>query len=138
MAVSHSQIKEALRVRLAALPGCPPVSWEGIAFKSPDSGPFLKSDYLPAGMRQATAGATGLNELTGIFQVTVFMPDGSGDGALYRLVDDVLNHFKRGTVLTSSGGVSVTVTRSNPSPMIDVDGYLTVPVSVSFRSFQGN
>ncbi len=138
MAVSHSQIKETLRVKLAALPACPVIAWEGVSFTSPVSGPFLKVDYLPVGVRQATAGTNGLNELTGIFQVTVCVPDGAGDGGLYRLVDAVLNHFPRGTVLTASGGSTVTVSRSVPSPMLDMGGYLSVPVSVYFRSFQTN
>lgn len=95
---------------------------------------YLRSFLLVSEPAQASIGSTGLDRVSGIFQIDVAEPKDVGTGALMRKVDEVVAQFARGLSLTSNA-VTLTVNRSWPGPAIARDSFYVVPVSVSWYSY---
>ena len=75
----------------------------------PNSEPWLRFFYLPNQPEQVTLGANGQDTITGVFQLDVMTPKGSGDIQGLTIADELCeSYFKSGTVHTHNG-VSVKI-----------------------------
>ena len=108
-----------------------PTSYEVRDFTPPPGGGHYGAVYLlPADANPATMGQGGEDNYTGIFQISVFVPENSGTGALHSYADKLLSHFKAGQSFTYNGQV-VKVRRSSPSPIRKDRDSASYTISVS-------
>ncbi len=132
MTAPYSAIRSAFVTRLQAFPGLPSVAWENVAFTPTTGQPYIRPDLLPAQPTQAEIGTNGVNRYTGMYQISIFAPTGTGIAAISTLRDGLCDHFKRGTQL-AYGGVTVTCQKAYPGPVIQETDWQHVPISVQFR-----
>jgi hypothetical protein len=97
----------------------------------------LRLTFLPALTEQADLGTAGKNRNIGIAQVDVFAAGENGWGDAFDKADDVAEHFKRGTRLTS-GGVTVTIESVQIGPQLSFDGWFQLPVSINYLAYTDN
>jgi hypothetical protein len=78
-------------------------NWDGVQVKyenfddaTPASGLWAKYVFMPGSAEDASIGAPGNNLVrsTGIVMIQVFHDFGEGDGEVYELVDDLINHVR--------------------------------------------
>lgn len=131
--IAYDDIRAALDSRLAAFQSAN-VAWENARFEPAEGTGYLRPFLLPAEPRQASVGASGLDRISGIYQIDVCEPKDQGLGPHLRKVDQVIAQFSRGLSLTSNGA-TVTILRSWPGPSLDRDSFYCVPVSVSWYSY---
>lgn len=136
MSAPETKIRAAFVTRLQLFPSLPPVAWENVAF-TPGSVPYLSPFLLPAEPFQSEIGTAGANRHTGIFQISIFAPQGQGMGVAGTLRDNLVDHFKRGTTLTYSG-VTVTVEKAYPGPMLTEVGWVHIPITIRYRADAAN
>lgn len=116
----------------------PEVAWPNKPYHPVSGTPWIKPTIMFAEPRQAELGEDGMNYLSGILQVSIFIPlnvDGDGDAA--DIAAKLIGYFKRGTKLTSSA-TPVICERAWPSAVIEEDDWYHVPVSVAWYSYAAN
>ena len=128
-------IRAALEVRLAtwAAQQTPalPVAWEDRPF-SP-SGPYLRVSMLPAEPDDPVLGQ-GLQRHQGVYQVSVFVPAGSGPVTAESKAANIAALYARGTVMTQ-GTTRVVIDRTPQVGRLMPDGpYSFIPVSIRYRA----
>lgn len=137
MSAPYSAIRSAFVTKLQAFPSLPSVAWENVPFTPTAGAPYLKPALLPGEPQQAEIGTNGANRHTGIYQISIFYPAGLGVPGLNTLRDGLINHFKRGTVLTYSG-ISVTIQKAFPGPVLQETGWQHLPITIQFRCDSAN
>lgn len=137
MSAPYASIRSACAARLLTLPSVPAIAWENVAFTPPAGQPYLKPVLLPGEPVQAELGTNGLNMHPGIYQVSIFYPAGGGMAGFEALKNGLVDHFKRGTVLTY-GGVSVRISKAFPGSMQQETDYIHQPITIQFRAFAQN
>lgn len=137
MSAPDSNIRAAFVTRLQAFPALPPVAWENIAYTPVTGTTYLRPYLLPAEPFQAEIGSNGQNRHTGIYQINIFAPAGCGTATVNTLRDALINHFKRGTVLTYSG-ISVTCEKAFAGPMPTETDWVRIPITVRYRAYASN
>jgi len=131
--INYDDARAALDSRLLAYQATNVVA-ENTKFTPVEGEGYLRSFLLPAEPTQATIGTSGIDRVSGLYQIDVAMPKDIGTGALMRKVDEVVAQFARGLSLTSNA-VTLTVQRSWPGPAIARDSFYVVPVSVSWFTY---
>lgn len=101
------------------------VAWPGQAFTPTPGSIWYSIALLPAGT-DAALGPTGSKHETGIYQVSIYGPPGSGSGDLFRAADAVVALFDR----TLGSGVQCGV--PTPGPLLTEPDWLHLPVSIPF------
>ena len=137
MSAPYSAIRSAFVQKLQAFPSLPSVAWENVSFTPVKGSPYLKPALLPGEPSQAECGTASQNMHPGVYQISVFAPAGAGIGALFTLRDSLLDHFKRGTVITYMGQ-SVQVTKAATGPVMQDTDWQHVPLSIYFRAYAPN
>jgi len=133
---SQLEITKAFTTHLSTFVNDWPVSWPNVDFSNTAES-FLEMFFLPADTNQATLGTAGVNEDTGIVQVNVMYVEKNGTKDPYTKADELIEHFKRGTILTS-GAVSVTITKATIAPPQTLDTHYQIPVSIYYRAYTEN
>ena len=128
MATHFNDIQAALDARLNSLAGGYDIAWPNTVFEPEADQTFLSPSFLPAETTQASLGSNGKDNTTGIYQIDVVYPAGSGRSTI---PDSVADHFKRGTVL-SYNGINVRVRSVSISPALTEGAFHFVPISVDF------
>lgn len=106
-------IRRAIEVRMASLPGSVKCAFEGEAY-SPNVGtPWMEAFLLPATPQNRTMGAQGVVLEQGIFQVTVRYPTDTGTKDITTQAEAIRSHFPRGTSL--SAGTETVVIANTPA-----------------------
>ena len=100
--MSQSDIRKALEIKLAALPGGWPIAYENDGFIPVKGTSWLKSTLLISSVTPITAGPKGYNRWIGYLQVSVFVDAKKGPGAADAKVDSLMLHFSKGLVLTQN------------------------------------
>jgi hypothetical protein len=116
----------------AAVQGCGlayPVAWEGKTFTPPANAPWLAVWLLPA----FTDAMQTIDKHGGILQVDVSHPLNAGAPAVLADVDKLLRYFAAGKRFIT-GSQAVTVRKREASRILQIDGWLRVSVSVSYRA----
>ena len=137
MSAPYSAIRSAFVARLLAFPGLPSVAWENVAFTPTTGQPYLKPALLPGEPVQCEIGTNGNNRHSGIYQISIYYPAGQGVLGLNTLRDGLIDHFKRGTVLAYSG-ITVTVQKAFPGPVLQETDWQHVPITIQFRCDAAN
>ena len=101
------------------------IAWPGVTFVPPAGAAWYKVSFLPTGT-DAALGVGASKHEGGIYQVSVFSPDGSGLGTLLGLADAVVALFDRQLLTNIHTGVPV------PAPVLTEPGWLQIPVSIPF------
>lgn len=111
-----------------------PTAYEGVAFTPPAGEAWAQLTSLRAGADVASLGAGGQDEHTGVLQIDVNVPEGSGTGALLAHADTLRAHFVAGRSFTYATQ-AVRVRSASASPIRRVDGWLRLSVSVTYSAF---
>jgi len=131
--IDYNEVRAALDGRLEAYQATN-IAWENSNFTPKEGVGYLRPFMLPVEPKQATVGVSGLDRVSGIYQIDVAEPKDGGNGALLRKVDAVIAQFARGLSVTSNG-VTVTILRSWPGPALARGSFYVIPVSVSWYTY---
>ena len=159
MATTYTNIQAALNYHLSQLSGVPTtIQWENTTVTPPDDDLYLRTFFLPATPSYPFIGSDGQTYEHGIFQIDVLGIKGSGWGAVYSTVDDLIAYFYRdktitygtdylimrgvnitirGDRLTMGGSGNITVYIEKSYPMrgnVEGDRY-KVPVSIDYFGY---
>ena len=108
------------------------ISWENAHFTQPKSGEWLSVKFMPADERIATLGALGLDEATGLFQISLFVPTGGGEGNTRETINVLRNCFRPRTVENGGQGVRI-LSRSRGPASTTTDSY-QIPFTVKWQA----
>lgn len=132
MSGAYTDIRGALVSRLKTLPGLPSgVVWDNVPFTPTLGSAYYRVALLPAEPSQAALGDDGANEQTGIFQVSLCFPAGTGTKALQGAIDALCSHFKRGTQLVYNTQ-EVRVTKTWAGNLMQETDWVVIPVSIRY------
>lgn len=138
MSVS-SNIRGAIQIRAATAVGFPPSnqqSYEGMLFTSTVNTPWVKLNFMPqSGRPFPVNAATTLHR--GLFQITVYVPDGAGTNAAETAADAVCAVFRAGTHL-SLNGEAVIIDYAERAPVLRDAGFVYAPVTIAWRCYSPN
>jgi hypothetical protein len=121
MAQVYDQVQQALEthlLRFSDVPRNPSTGKALVAFENDRFDPVEGQDWWrvtfnPTGPpERGSYGDDGYVRVDGELYVELYVPAGEGTGRVRRLADDLVNHFKSGTRITSDDGVSVSVWRA--------------------------
>lgn len=127
-------IRAALDARLNTLSGLPPVAWPNTRYEPVYNTLWLRPTLLPSGTRAATMTE---DMHTGIYQIDIFAPIGTGPAATDAMADAIADHFKPLTSLTSGSATVRCITVSRRVATTDDAWYHTI-IEVSYLSLTPN
>lgn len=131
MATYFNDIQAAFDNRLNTLPGGYDIAWPNIPFEPQAGSTYIRPSFLPADTTQVGLGADGLDDTTGIYQIDVVYPAGTGRSSI---PDAVADHFSRGTVL-SYNGTNVRIRSVSIAQALRDGAFYFVPVSIAFQTY---
>lgn len=109
-----------------------PVAWDNIQFNPPASGIYLTSHDMPASPYSIDLAGTSVIS-SGVYQVNVVVPKGSGKSEARRIAALVAALFPENAEIPGEGfAVWITAPPAIFSGMPDAVSY-TVPVSINYR-----
>jgi len=128
-------IRIALSKHLFNTPGLPTVtSWEAGRTVKPVNGQvFIQEFILPAETAPVSLGDNDPNEYLGIYQVSVFVPDGYGAPAAMEEAGKIKSQFSRGTELTESTSRVRIDRMPSIGPAEDNGAWWMYPVRIRYR-----
>ena len=103
--MNYEQIRTQLDQAVNAVTGIPAIVGENVTAKATASVPFTRTTLLPARPNQLTMGVTGQDELTGLYQIDLYCPLGSGAYAATLAADLVVAAFPRTWSVTAGTDV---------------------------------
>lgn len=130
--MSYRLITAALVKRLSTMSSPLPTqtAWENVAF-DPPAGIYQRAFILPSATSNPTYGDT-LQRETGIFQVSIYAPNGNGSGDAIERADIIRDWFYRGLSLVNDT-VTVRIIRTpSIAPAIQDDLHYIIPVSIPY------
>jgi hypothetical protein len=135
--MSHKIIRSLLEGRLkawaAARSPALRIAYQSVAFTPTANETYLRAFLLPAGTNSNDlAGAHRL--YTGVFQITIVTPSGSGTGAAEGLADELAVLYPLNDQLTKTGFSVQVMTPVSPGPGQQEDTALALPVSFQYRA----
>ncbi|MNE33682.1 hypothetical protein D3C76_551320 [compost metagenome] len=135
--MSHRTIRQIYEARLAAWAAARApvlcIAYQGVTFTPADGETYLKAYTLPAGTSSETLGGDH-KAYTGLFQVSVVTPSGSGTGKAEGIVDELAALFPLNARYTKSGLTVMTLTPVEPGPGIPEGNTWTVAASFEYRA----
>ena len=99
-------------VPVVATTGQKMVAFENDKFTPVDTEPWWRVSFHPTTVQRGAMGDNGYSRADGEMIVEIYFPAGGGSGGARRAADDLINHFKSGTRITSEDDVTVSVWRS--------------------------
>jgi hypothetical protein len=129
MSAPYAQTQLALDTHLAqfATARALTVRWENqTAFNPPQDEEWLWPTFMPAAAEVRTLSQR-LTRLTGIYQINAFCPEETGSAALNQLVDELLDHFTVGSVLTSGTDKVKIIGNERTHGRPDGNGFFQIP-----------
>lgn len=134
--MSQAIIRQALETKLATWAGTQnpviPVAWENVPF-SPPATRYVRSNLIPAPTLSQTLEKTHVR-YSGIYQVTLVMPNNSGPSAADTLVDSLRGAFTPATLIQQSGIKIYIIEPASPAAALqEADRYL-IPVSIQYEA----
>ena len=137
MSAPDSDIRSAFATKLLAFTSVPSIAWENTAFTPAAGATYLRPTLLTAEPVQAEIGAAGLNRHTGVFQVSIYAPTGTGLLAINTLRNSLIDYFKRGTQL-QYGAVTVTISKAFAGAYLQETAWIHVPVTIRYTTLATN
>lgn len=108
------------------------IAYPGTAYE-PTGAAYLRPWFMPATTNPFDLSDT--NEYRGVFQVSVFAPEGGGVVSAMETASALAAHYQRGTTLEHEGLSFRIIAPPSIGPAIQEPGWLSLPVSVSYRAF---
>lgn len=131
--MSDLAVRRALETRLLAMSPALPCAMENVAFTPTQGTAYQRANMLPAAPDNTMLGPREWMEI-GIFQVTLFYPEGAGSGAAQERAEAVRTHFKRGTTVSHSGITTIVTHTPAKAPAYSRDGWYVVPISIRYQA----
>lgn len=138
MSYVEQDIPAAFFAQLATMASPPPISYENIDFTPPSQAPWIECFWLPAKTYPAEIGDIGGNMQTGLFQITIHVPNNTGIGSALAIVGTLIQLFKRGTVLTHGVVAGLNITTCSVGKGMAGDQWYSIPVSISYWGITPN
>lgn len=130
--MSIVKVRAALEAALGAMTPALATVWENTAYTPVVGTPYQRAYLLPAEPDNSEYGATHREQ--GVFQVSLFYPNGTGSAAAAARAEMLRTTFKRGASFTKDGvTVSITNTPTVGAGTADGDRW-HVPVKCRFIS----
>jgi hypothetical protein len=127
------EIRTALETKLNALTPALATAWENVPFTPVIGTAFQQVNLMIADTLNPTLGGNHYR-VKGFMQVMLCYPANVGAKVAATRADLLVNHFKRGTSLTS-GGVTVIIDKTPSIAPALIDGVLyKIPVSIYFST----
>ena len=127
------EIRTALETKLNALTPTLATAWENVPFTPVVGTAFQQVNLMIADTLNPTLGSTHYR-IKGFMQVLLCYPPNAGAKTAVTRADLLVNHFKRGTSLTS-GGITVIIDKTPSIAPALIDGVLyKIPVSIYFSA----
>jgi hypothetical protein len=127
------EIRTALETKLNALTPTLATAWESVPFTPVVGTAYQQVNLMIADTLNPTLGGTHYR-IKGFMQVLLCYPPNAGAKTASTRADLLVNHFKRGTSLTS-GGVTVIIDKTPSIAPALIDGVLyKIPVSIYFSA----
>lgn len=132
MASYFNDIRSALENHLYVLANSESlmVAWDGQSYSVSD-GEYLRPTFLPGETVQQSLGSSGMDSISGVFQIDVITPKGSPRS---RTPDEIADHFRRGLTLTE-GRTRVRLRTTSISTTTHDEAWSITPVSVSCDTY---
>lgn len=108
------------------------IAYENVSFNPPAAAPWLAVHFIPTRDSIETLGPNGLDLAKGLFQITIRLPIGTGEGSLRQIVNQLRVSFKP-QVLTFSGQ-PVTILSRGRSTGGQRDNFYVVPFAAVWRA----
>ena len=125
------EIRTALETKLNALTPSFATAWESVPFTPVVGTAYQQVNLMIADTLNPTLGGTHYR-IKGFMQVLLCYPPNAGAKTAATRADLLVNHFKRGTSLTS-GGITVIIDKTPSIAPALIDGVLyKIPVSIYF------
>ena len=135
--MSHKIIRQIYEARLAAWAAARApvlrIAYQGAAFTQAPGETYLAACLLPAGTTSETLGGDH-RAYTGLFQINVVTPAGTGTGKAEGIIDELASLFPLNSRYTKAGLTVMTLTPVAPGPEVEVDSNLTVSASFEYRA----
>lgn len=112
----------------------PEIAWPNVAFTRVTGTPFMRAEFIPVLRRPVVAGPNPEQRHSGLFYVTIFVPEslGSGDGFTY--VDRLLDSFAGSdAVITDSAIVRLEYGEAK-MPLHDPP-FFAIPVEIGWYAY---
>ena len=127
------EIRTALEAKLNALTPTLATAWESVPFTPVVGTAYQQVNLMIADTLNPTMGGTHYR-IKGFMQVLLCYPPSVGAKTAATRADLLVNHFKRGTSLTS-GGVTVIIDKTPSISPALIDGVLyKIPISIYFSA----
>ena len=131
--MSLSQVQTALFTAAVAAIGAIPTEYENVKFTPPVGAKWASLFFLPNVPTVATLGSTGQDEATGLIQIDLNYPLGTGNSAARTDFETIRAAFPAGSRHTSSGQ-TVMVTGCGRNQGQIVGNYFRVSISVFWNA----
>jgi len=106
----------------------------GIAFTPTSGTAYLRANILPS-MTDAITVDGVTNEYRGIFQVSVYHPEGGGILQPFETAALLTDYFATGTSVEHQGLSFIIQAPPHIGPAIEEPGWIMLPVSIRYRAF---
>ena len=127
------EIRTALETKLNALTPTIATAWESVPFTPVVGTAYQQVNLMMADTLNPSLGGNHYR-LKGFMQVLLCYPPNAGAKTASTRADLLVNHFKRGTSLTS-GGITVIIDKTPSIAPALIDGVLyKIPVSIYFSA----
>lgn len=134
--MSQKTIRAALESRLKTWADAQspviPVAWQNVSYTPVSGTRYIRAYLLPA---ETFDGAiTGDYKLyAGIFQLSIYSPDGTGTGAAETIAESLIALFAQNTAIVKSG-LTIFIDRTpSMGPSMIETGWHVLPVSIRYR-----
>lgn len=123
---------------LAAFTPAIDIAWEGTIYTPQANRPYIAPVMAAYTRRPAGVGPNTLMLESGTYALRVNWPSGAGRTPAAEMASALAAYFKRGTNFTLSTGRVLTILSSTASAASEEDGWLILPVLVSWVSDEPN
>ena len=131
--MSLSKIKSALLSAYSQGAFLLPTAYENVKFTPNNGKPWAAVTIVPNVPDVATLGPCGCDEHTGFFQIALYYPLNTGDGAILAKADEIHHHFKTGKRLEYQGQY-LTVKRCGRSQGREINGMYQIILTINWTA----
>lgn len=131
--MTPSDVEAALRVQTANYGGS--IAWEDVTYQPDLSTPYIRVRNLPVANKAAGIGTNAPNKLTGMWEIIVCTPTGSGTGDANAIADQIEALFPRGFSLAAGGGYVRSIDPPSRGRVIITDAWAYLPISIPYYAY---
>lgn len=92
--------------------------------------------FMPAVVTPVTTSQSGMDQQSGIYQITLRYPSGQGSKDILEKADSIAQHYKAGqSLLAPLGNEVVKLLGAEIAPPVAESGWFSIPVSIKYTSF---